>query len=475
MTRMWHDENNCLQYHPLMEEVVSEEELEKKQEELQIAIPFHLKLFVTVLTNGRQPWSNTVVHVSNLLGPVESWFLDTHNGLDTQNGYAILGVDTQLSNILTLSRDGRIRVNGDTVDFFEFVTMVNRPFNPEFYNFEKFKERVYFPFSMTKEYYSTLPDKYKFVDKLTMHAIELDPKCYAYVPDYIKMMRHIAKKVFIRNPSLGTLIPKELLEDTDFVMDVYKSSQSILFYASPIGKWWSDRVFMIEALKSDVCLIRNCSEEIRTDREIIDMIIDIDAASSFQYIGKFKEDEDIVKKALFKSNFTILHYINSDFLLNNRELVLTILKSNGKYINEMPEAIQKDRECFFLAARTPYFTSKVQSLYKIIESDREDFKSILQFNPDLLEKTIFKDDRELLKEALSHCGFCLRFASEEFKADKELVLTAVTKNGSALMYASPKLKDCEEIVLAAVTNDGKAIRFASKRFSNQKTLNCNIY
>lgn len=74
----------------------------------------------------------------------------------------------------------------------------------------------------------------------------------------------------------------------------------------------------------------------------------------------------------------------------------------------------------------------------------------------------FRDDRELVMEALEHNGMSLEVTSEELQNDREVVEKAVTTNGMALMFASPELRKDRALVMAAVGQEGLALQYASE-------------
>jgi len=52
----------------------------------------------------------------------------------------------------------------------------------------------------------------------------------------------------------------------------------------------------------------------------------------------------------------------------------------------------------------------------------------------------FKNNREIVWEAVKTCGEALQFTGEKFKNDIELVLEAVWQNGKALQYAGEEFR-----------------------------------
>ncbi len=86
------------------------------------------------------------------------------------------------------------------------------------------------------------------------------------------------------------------------------------------------------------------------------------------------------------------------------------------------------------------------------------------------EFNLFRNDKEVVLEAVKKDSYALQYASDELKNDKEVVLEAVKKDGWALKYASYRLLDDKEVVLAAVEQDGWALQFASDSLKEDKEV-----
>ena len=80
---------------------------------------------------------------------------------------------------------------------------------------------------------------------------------------------------------------------------------------------------------------------------------------------------------------------------------------------------------------------------------------------DLLNKSVFINDREIVMEAVNNNGMALQYATEKLQRDREIVMVAVKQDGEALQYASERLKGIKEIVMAAVKQDGEALEYAT--------------
>ena len=81
-----------------------------------------------------------------------------------------------------------------------------------------------------------------------------------------------------------------------------------------------------------------------------------------------------------------------------------------------------------------------------------------QYSPDA-----FKNDRELLMQAVSFNGKVLKFASAFFRNDEKIVLAAVKNQTSALKYSSKAIKNNKTVVMKAVKGSGAVLEYASEK------------
>ena len=82
----------------------------------------------------------------------------------------------------------------------------------------------------------------------------------------------------------------------------------------------------------------------------------------------------------------------------------------------------------------------------------------------------FRDDKEVVLEAVKNYGQALKYTSEPLRNDKEIVLEALKTNGWALEYASNSLKNDKDVVLKAVKTNGLALHHASDKLKNDKEI-----
>lgn len=153
----------------------------------------------------------------------------------------------------------------------------------------------------------------------------------------------------------------------------------------------------------------------------------------------------------------------SEQLKNNRELVLSLVKLNGRTLKYASNILKNDKEIVWKALKNDL------NAFKYISDDLKNDKKIVLFvikQAGVLYQYVsetLKNDREIALLSMKTYGLSLQYASETFKNDYEIVLTAVSQFGYALVYASDELKNNKSIVLAAISNEPFALNDASDR------------
>ena len=71
---------------------------------------------------------------------------------------------------------------------------------------------------------------------------------------------------------------------------------------------------------------------------------------------------------------------------------------------------------------------------------------------------------------MSQNGNALRFASEELRNDRDVVKAAVSNKDQSLLYASEDLKSDKEIVMIAMNKNVSSLYYASEKLQNDKDL-----
>lgn len=102
----------------------------------------------------------------------------------------------------------------------------------------------------------------------------------------------------------------------------------------------------------------------------------------------------------------------------------------------------------------------------------EDYKNL-----ELLPKE-YRDNEDIVYEAIYQDGYALKWASPRLRDDKNIVVTALSSkylgkseiNSKALQFASKRLRDDDEVVIESLTHNwGNGFQYASERIrSNQE-------
>ena len=82
----------------------------------------------------------------------------------------------------------------------------------------------------------------------------------------------------------------------------------------------------------------------------------------------------------------------------------------------------------------------------------------------------FRNDKEIVLEAIKYSYNSLKYASSKLRADREVVLTAVNFNGWAIQYATQELQNDREIVLEAVNHNRDVLSIVSPIFQDDAEI-----
>lgn len=94
-------------------------------------------------------------------------------------------------------------------------------------------------------------------------------------------------------------------------------------------------------------------------------------------------------------------------------------------------------------------------------------------------KEEFKDNEDIVYEAIYQDGYALKWASERLRDNKDLVITAISSkflekseiNSTVLQFASERLRDDEEVVIESLKyNWGSGFKYASERLRSDEQM-----
>lgn len=152
-----------------------------------------------------------------------------------------------------------------------------------------------------------------------------------------------------------------------------------------------------------------------------------------------------------------------------------IIRYIEKHWNSIPYDISFPQYCFdnrnivmVILRRLHYLTPKIADRFK---DDRDLVVEALNYHSNIYEciSDRLKDDRELAEYALNRDGMLLELVKPEFKDDEKLVKIALENNGS-IKFASERLKNCIIIMKYAISLNPYAYKYIGNSLKDNKEL-----
>lgn len=169
----------------------------------------------------------------------------------------------------------------------------------------------------------------------------------------------------------------------------------------------------------------------------------------------------------------ILSQISSP-LLEDRDIAMAAVKSDGTSLRRFSHAVQNDRAVAYLAV-----TSSALALRDVLPTFREDVNLVLaavQKFPTALRfaATHLRSDRHIVEKAIKKDGTTLLYASDELKNDFMLAEQAIRQNPTAYYYISDTLKQSATLVRLAATKCPQVLRSAPLDIRSNSKLMADI-
>jgi len=197
-------------------------------------------------------------------------------------------------------------------------------------------------------------------------------------------------------------------------------------------------------LLEDEVDLHNLPERLRTDRDFVQRLLEVDG-SFIQYLNnEFRMDEELTILSLETgAEFHDVH----PMYRGNRKAMLAAIKSAGFFPEQSPLTLASDD-----------LKGDPSVVLEAIKRDDRAFKAIaksLQF------------DLDFLTRVLQHNASTFQFFPESIRDNAEIILTVLTDTRGIdphiLEWASEKVRDDEQVILAAIELDHTTYAYASKR------------
>ncbi|EFC48491.1 predicted protein [Naegleria gruberi] len=287
-------------------------------------------------------------------------------------------------------------------------------------------------------------------------------------------------------------IPPQYLEDYTFVKRLAKLRWYFFeIFASDTMK--NDRELMKELIREKQVFFRYASELLRSDRELIEIALDIgDCGNDIHKVWKKLSHSDCIHDGLvqlFRYPKRVLKYCTDEKLREDKELIFTAtqFKSNRELVKQavsyhgailayLDNKFKLDQEIALIALNTspnrlwdvsPLVRNTLDFSINVADtqgsrwifetyykSQGEEFWSIAiqkRMLPSTLLPTNIYNDNNLMRIVLERDPSLLELCSDEIRDDFELVKIAVSHDIKNIRYASNRIRSSDETTSMLIT------------------------
>ena len=179
------------------------------------------------------------------------------------------------------------------------------------------------------------------------------------------------------------------------------------------AEFWTDREFVLAAVKKWWSAICYTSNDLRNDKEVVLAAVQR-STNAFLYASpELKADKEFVH-AIVQVSGSAMEYV-SDKLKADREIVLTAVQQDGMALQYSSKEFKADKEIVLAAVK------ENSPALQYASRGRRGLNA----------------DKEIVLAAVTMRGWVLRYARTEFKADREVVHAAVKQDYHCVLYARP--------------------------------------
>jgi hypothetical protein len=230
-----------------------------------------------------------------------------------------------------------------------------------------------------------------------------------------------------------------------------------------------NRLYWLELIKNCYAKLKHLHPIFRNDEEIVFESAKADISNTLKYTSnKLKNNKKIVIECV-KNNATSLYHA-SDELKNDKYVVLTAIKNNFNSYTFASENLQNDKEVIMKVLKYSdnlYINPSYLIKYKIIIL--EVLKKNKKFTINSLSEE-FRNDYDIVLEAVKNKGINLKFASEELQNNYNIVLEAVKNNGLSIQFSSYTLQNNKNIIIESILSNKLSFNFVKYNLEYQLYL-----
>ena len=177
------------------------------------------------------------------------------------------------------------------------------------------------------------------------------------------------------------------------------------------------------------CLLKSVSKELQNDLDLVQHAIKMNGCLELEFASEAIRNNRTFMLQLIQNNIFVAFYHAGDALKNDKELVLLVLKQDGRMLGNVSQELQRDVDIIHacvLGGNLEWAT-------------REQRKN---------------EELVLLSVGLERNGKMFKYASKEIKNNKEVVLKAVSLSFTAYRYINDRLQKDPDVLAARKEKEG---------------------
>lgn len=209
------------------------------------------------------------------------------------------------------------------------------------------------------------------------------------------------------------------------------------------------------------------SDRIRCDYEIAEVVVS-EANLGLRYLHRKMQNNETIVRLAVQRNGLNLEYA-SDYLKRSHDLVSIAVRQNGDALVYADKSLLNDFDLVKMALEQknvwPKLSSKMRNDKRLVKLAITKWGIILKEIPEHL-----RNDKEIALLAVEIYPVNFLHVGKKLKNDIDIVKAVVSKNGFYLHHIDQSLKDNDEVVLSAIKQSGSALNFASDRLKDNYNL-----
>jgi hypothetical protein len=234
-----------------------------------------------------------------------------------------------------------------------------------------------------------------------------------------------------------------------------------------------NRGIVLQAVTNKGQELKFVSKQLRDDREIVEAAVRNDGSVLLHASRRLRSELEIVSLAV-KQNPDCIEYISKEVLLNNRQVIIEVLKRQrrGTIDHLSADLIYCDKEILLLCVQ------QKPSIFR-----RLPYEWILEHRDIVLEavkikgKSIkylpisFRSDKEICLEAVKQSGIVYKHLPHTMRLDKILLLEAIRRDDSAFVYYPVALHEqTKDFILEMVRHNGNVLAWIHPNYASDKDI-----